>query len=319
MPKTGMGHVNDDAKDRPQFSQIDDYTAGVSGDNPMFVLVTFNDDLHGQCATGGTPLYPLYPQPSYNVGLITAPTRLLAATPGTFGTVDFTDSNAVQFNSAPGGSESPAENGAPAVRLKAVRHAGILDDLIFFIDNGSDENHWHPSLAQGTRRGGAFDIVTLADDVEDMQIAYGVDIDGNGQINRTAAPSPTTDADFNVSSTPGGDEWVPNVPGEDNPITHSDVPLQTVDFYDLNHCPRLHAVMIALVAKSHDPDLTYKAPSGLGIRTMNSPATGSPPRLITADYPDLPNPTFRRRVQTLKINLRNYSYQALAPVPTPTP
>ncbi len=318
---THTPHVNDDATNRPQFSQVDDSTAGAADSNTgrMFVLVAFNDDVHSPCSTVGPPAYPLYPQSPYNVGSISSPTRLSTASPPTFGPVNFADAVAVQFNSTPGGNETPAEDGGAAQGYKNVRHAGILDDLIFFIDNGSDPNHLHPSLAQGTRRGEAFDVVTLADDVEDMQVAYGVDIDGNGEINRRTAPT-SDDPELNLSFEPGQDEWVPNVPGADNPITGSAVPFQATDFYDLpNHCPRLHAVMITLVAKSHDPDLTYKAPSALGVRTMNSPVTGSPARLITAQYTGLPNATFRRRVQTLKINLRNYSYQALAPVPTPTP
>jgi hypothetical protein len=77
--------------------------------------------------------------------------------------------------------------------------------------------------------------------------------------------------------------------------------------------------MITLVAKSHDPDLTYKAPAALGVLTMNSPVTIALPYPDTAQYPGLPNASFRRRVQTLKINLRNYSYQGSSPAPTPTP
>ena len=69
--------------------------------------------------------------------------------------------------------------------------------------------------------------------------------------------------------------------------------------------PALHAVMISLVAKSHDPDLTYKAPSALGFLTMNSPTSSPNPR----DYPTLSVKNFRRRTQTLKINLRNYAYE----------
>jgi prepilin-type N-terminal cleavage/methylation domain-containing protein len=310
-PVTLSSHYNDDASNRPQFSQIDDYTAGAAT-NPMYVLVAFNDDLHSACSTGGTPSYSLYPQPPYNVGMITAATRLLS-TPPTFGTVDFTDPIAMEFNSAPGGSEDPVEVGANAQSLKNVRHAGILDDLIFFIDNGTDPLHAHPSLAQGTRRGNKFDVVTLADDVEDMQIAYGVDIDNNSEINRLIAQNPPTDPEANVSYAAEGDEWVPNVPGADNPITHTARPFATTNFYDANFCPRLHAVMLALVAKSHNPDLSYKFAAGLGVRTMNSPVTIAAPHPDTAQYPGVPNAQYRRRVQTLKINLRNYSFQGLAP------
>ena len=302
--QTYTAHVNNDAANRPQFSQIDAYTAGATPGAPMLVLVAFNDDIHVGCSI--QQIYPLYPQPPYNVGVIKAATTL--TTTSTFGTVDFTDTNAKEFN-----PELPGDPGTDAGSSKNVRHAGILDDMIFFIDNS---NPLHPALAQGTRRGDAFDVVALADDVEDMQIAYGVDLDlvppNYGAINRIAAQT-ASDADTNVSSQPAGDEWVPNVPGSDNPITHDAKPFLASDFYTpgdpASHCPRLHAVMISLVAKSHDPDPTYRAPSARGLLTMNSPVTIDPPHPDTAHYSGISVTTYRRRVQMLKINLRNYAYE----------
>jgi hypothetical protein len=126
-----------------------------------------------------------------------------------------------------------------------------------------------------------------------MQIAYGVDTDGNNAINRIAAA--TQSADTNVSSDVDGDEWAPNVPGE--------AVFTAADFVTANRCPRLHAVMISLVAKSRDPDPTFKGPTSRGLLTMNSPLVG--PR----SYPASTVTTFRRRVQTLKINLRNYAFE----------
>ncbi len=313
---TRLGHVNDDAGDttnqRPQFSQIDAYTAGV-GANPMLVIVSFNDDIHTGCSQQiGSLMYPTYPQAPYNVGTITSPTSLVASQ--SFGTVNFSDPIAAQFSN----TEMPADDGAlvASQTMTNVRHAGILDDLIYFIDNSDPR---HPALAQGTRRGNSFDVVTLADDVEDMQIAYGVDTDGNSAINRLTAFPPTgADPELNVSNQAGGDEWVPNAPGADNPITHDARPYAASDFIEqANRCPRLHAVMISLVAKSHDPDPTYKAPSALGLVTMNSPVTIAPPYPDTAQYPAPGVKTFRRRVQTLKINLRNYAYEGLAPPSAP--
>jgi prepilin-type N-terminal cleavage/methylation domain-containing protein len=297
---TQIAHVNDNATQRPQFSQVDAYTSGAAA-NPMLVLVAFNDDIHSGCSlTNGPETLPLYPQVPYNVGSITLPTDL-AGLNHTFGPVDFANAVAVEFN-----SETPAVAGTPAIAEKNVRRAGILDDLIFFIDN-SDPSH--PALAQGTRRGVKFDVVALADDVEDMQIAYGVDTDGNNAINRIAA-STSSDADSNVSSQPAGDEWVPNVAGADNQITGDSTPFVATDFFDVAlHCPRLHAVMISLVAKSHDPDPTFKAASARGLVTMNSPVTIAPPYPDTAQYPGIPVTTYRHRVQTLKINLRNYAYE----------
>jgi prepilin-type N-terminal cleavage/methylation domain-containing protein len=284
---------------------IDAFTAGASSSAPMMVLVASTANIHTGCSD---PLSGAraYIQPLYNVGMVTAPTQLVSSS--SFGSIDFTNAVATEFN-----NENPADPGiAPAPLLNAAR-AGILEDLIFFIDN-SDPNH--PALAQGTRRGGAFDVVTLADDVEDMQISYGVDRNGDNRVTRILATSPT-DTDRNVSNQVNGDEWAPNVPGES--------PWTTIQFQSdpapgnfqhtgsppAAHCPRLHGVMIALVAKARDPDPTYKAPVALGYRAMNSPVTVNAPYPDTAQYPGLPGqPQFRRRVQMLRINLRNYAYES---------
>src|SRR5262249_32209104 len=263
-------HVNQDAANRPQFAAIDTYTAAASGGAPMRVIVSANDDIH----TGCSGIYAA--QPTYNVGVITAPTNLMGGS-HTFGSVDFTDGIAREYN-----NENPANPGIDPRPIGTVERAGILDDLIYFIDN-TDPNH--PALAQGTRRGGAFDVVTLADDVEDMQIAYGVDTEPNGAINRLSAPG-GTDTDLNVSSQKDKDEWRPNVPGETPNTTiqfQSDAAPGTFPHPGSppgTHCPRLHGVMLTLVAKSRDPDPTYKAPIALGFRAMNSPVT------INSPYPD---------------------------------
>jgi hypothetical protein len=296
---TSTGHVNDDAANRPQFSEVDAYTAGASANHPMLLLVAFNDDLHPDCShfVGGQT-YPLYPQLPYNVGMISSPTALGGS--GSFGNVDFTSVIAREFN-----PETPLEKGTDALAMKNVRHAGILDDLIFFID---DTNPLHPALAQGTRRGAAFDVIALADDVEDMQVAYGVDVDGDNALNRY--PGTAASFDSNVSSERDGDEWAPNVAGE-APFTATDFqslqppPDPVVFTHPGRHCPRLHAVMLSLVAKSHDPDLTFRTLTAEGVLTMNSPVGNPGPRT----YPGLAPARFRRRIQTLKINLRNYAYE----------
>src|SRR5262249_22652801 len=150
-----------------------------------------------------------------NVGAITAPTNLVGG--NTFGAVDFSNGVAQEFN-----TEFPASTGtSPVAYTSLVRRAGIMDDLLFFIDN-TDPNH--PILSKGTRYGNAFEVVPLADDVEDMQIAYGVDTDNTETIGRLAAPSPPGDPETTVSNQPGKDKWVPNAPGADNPITSTSAP-----------------------------------------------------------------------------------------------
>jgi len=305
LPITGDAligqHVNNDPANRPQFAAIDAYTAQAPT-KPMLVIVSDgNTDLHAGCSDptpGGTTRYP---QPAYNVGVITAATTL--GTSNSFGSVDFGGTVGPRFN-----TELPSGSGEPAIPIQKIRRAGILDDIIFFVavdPLSVDPNAAnHPALWQGSRRGqAAFDIEKLADDVEDMQIAYGVDSNDDGAVTRDTAACPLTadDPDPNFSTQDGCDEWVPNGNGES--------PVDDVDFQTQNpfvpghpgnvlarHCPRLHGVMVSLLAKSRDPDPTYHGPYAQGYKLMNSTATP-----ITGN--------FRRRVQTLKINLRNYAFQ----------
>jgi hypothetical protein len=139
-----------------------------------------------------------------------------------------------------------------------------------------------------------------------MQIAYGVDLDGNGALNRKTAPG-AGDLDANVSNVLDNDEWAPNVPGEAVFVDtdfQSDSPFVAAHTATTAHFPRLHGVMVTLIAKSKDPDPTYKAPNALGVVVMNTPLTSGFPTV--AQYTGVP--TYRRRVQTMKINLRNYGF-----------
>ena len=81
----------------------------------------------------------------------------------------------------------------------------------------------HPFLAQGTRRGDSFEVTRLAEDVEDMQIAYGIDGIITGAIDNALTVQPPVppglNVDPNVSTAVGGDEWVPNVDRRRPPST----------------------------------------------------------------------------------------------------
>jgi hypothetical protein len=299
---TARNHVNDDAARRPQFSEIDAYTQAVSPEKPMLVVTAAADDLHAGCpprAAGRT----LPPQASYVVGKLTSPTALVAR--GNFGWIDFGDAAAREF--ATENPDDPAPAGT-AVGLGPVTRAGVLDDVLFFID---DSDPLHPVLAQGVRRGARFDVFPLADDVEDFQVAYGVDglygldaVPPDGSLGRLL-PTSSGDPDPDVSSQPDGDEWAPNVAGE-RIFRSSD--FQSVqpppagfphDGSSLTaHCPLLRGIMISLVVRSHDPDPSYRGPESLGIRMMNSAEArgGLSPAA----------PRYRRRSQTMKISLRNW-------------
>jgi prepilin-type N-terminal cleavage/methylation domain-containing protein len=296
-------HINEDVANRPQFEAIDALTAPLDPPTsapPMYVIVSQNDDLHNGCsqpnAQNPNP-QPHYTQPTYRVGRISQATKLVAS--GTFGNVDFGDTIAAEFD-----NEFPSATGSAPVQPLAgwLRHAGIMEDIVYFVDNRDPA---HPVLAQGARRGAAFDVIPLADDVEDMQIAYGVDTNNNEMVDRLTAPNPPSDPDLNVSNQPQGDKWVPNVAGSDNPVTGTAKPYRTTDFVAnaagalSTHCARLHGVMISLLARSKNSDPTYRAPLAVGLTLMNAltPTPGPSPL------------QYRRRVQTLKINLRNYAFQ----------
>jgi prepilin-type N-terminal cleavage/methylation domain-containing protein len=293
-------HVNNAAQ-RPQFAAIDAYTAGAPTFPMMVIVEDGNSDLHAGCSDPTPGGVTRYSQPAYNVGVITAQTNLAGG--NTFNAVDFGGTLGPRFN-----AELPSGASEPAIPIQKVRRAGVLDDIIFFIapDPGPSappDAANHPALWQGTRRGSAaFLVERLADDVEDMQVAYGVDGNDDNSVTRlSGCPTTVNDPDPNFSNQDGCDEWVPNGSGE--------TALTDVDFQSQNpfvpghtgtaiarHCPRLHGVMISLLAKSRDQDPTYRGPYARGYHLMNSTATP-----ITG--------TFRRRVQTLKINLRNFAFQ----------
>jgi len=297
-------HVNDDPQ-RPQFAAIDAYTAGASPAQPMFVIVEDgNTDLHSGCSDPNPGGVTRYPQPVYNVGTITAGTSLVSSQ--SFNAVNFDDLLSPRFN-----VELPSySTGQNSQVIQKVRRAGVMDDIIFFIgiDRTTDPQGIHPFLGQGIRRGRAFQITRLAEDVEDMQVAYGIDglVSAGGlvdnAITRTTPVVPPNDTDPQYSITADKDEWVPNVVGE-APV--DDAQFQAQDPFinghpgapPPNHCPRLHAVMVSLLAKSKDPDPTYRGPAAKGFQIMNSTATPITPG------------NYRRRVQTIRINLRNYAFQ----------
>lgn len=298
---TSRRHVNDDSMNRPRFAEVDSYTQGVSPANPMLVIAAAADDLHPGCPSPAVGRV-LPPQPSYVVGKLVSPTAL--ARSESFGPVDFDDPLARELTTE--NPDDPAPSNAQPLPSPVAR-AGVLDDVLFFVD---DTDPAHPALAQGIRRGARFDVFPLADDVEDLQVAYGVDglygSDGrapDGSLGRLIPPT-SADPDPDVSIRQDGDEWAPNAPGERlfDPTEFQEVSPPPAGFphdrlVSSAHCPLLRAVMVSVVVRSRDPDPSYRGPGSLGIRTLNAPA-GNPS--------GAPSPRFRRRSRTMKVNLRNF-------------
>jgi type II secretory pathway pseudopilin PulG len=307
--------VNDDTTQRPQFAAIDAYTSSITGAaNSMFVIMSDGvTDLHTGCSDPNPQGVQRYPQSMYNVGRLVAGTQL--STPGGppldarvfSAAADFTDSMAEHIN-----AELPSGGAQPPSPIQTAHRVGVMDDIIFFIAMlpvADDPQGLHPYLAQGIRRGDGFEVSALADDVEDLQIAYGIDANGDNSVTRTIAPVAPYDTDLNYSITANQDEWVPNVTGETaptevdfqsdpgltDPANHTGIPPAA-------HCPRLHAVMLSLLAKAHDSDPTYKGPAASGYVLMDVPVSGGVPTTAVTGR-------FRRRVQTLRVNLRNYAFQ----------
>lgn len=313
--------VNDDTTQRPQFAAIDAYTSSISGAaNSMFVIMSDGvTDLHVGCSDPNPLGVQRYPQSMYNVGRLLAATQLNTPTGPPLdarvfsAAADFTDTMARHIN-----AELPSGGALPASPIQTAHRVGVLDDIVYFIamlPNADDPRGLHPYLAQGIRRGDGFEVTSLADDVEDLQIAYGIDTTdaaGTGLPDNAVSRIGGTsgfDTDLNSSILATKDEWRPNVAGEtvptevdfqsdstlSDPTNHSGVPPAA-------HCPRLHAVMLSLLAKAHDSDPTYKGPAASGYVLMDVPLSGGVP---TTAVPG----RYRRRVQTLRINLRNYAFQ----------
>ena len=299
---TASGHVNDDPAKRPRFAFIDAHAAGASARNPFFVVVAEEGDLHAGCSNFAEgKLAP--PQPPYRVGLLETPPALASA--GTFGPVDFGSALARELESED--PRDPAPSPAPSGPVLA--RGGILDDVLFFID---DTDPRHPVLAQALRRGPRFDVVPLVEDVEDLQVAYGVDglYGGDGVapdgILRRLVPATADDPDPHFSSRANGDEWAPNAEGErlfangDFQSRQPPAGYSHADPVSGAHCPTLSAVLLTLVVKTRDPDPVFRGPGATAFRVMNSDGAARV-------YPPPPeSPRYRRRSSTLRVALRNY-------------
>lgn len=239
----------------------------------------------------------------YYVGLVDTTGTWYTQTADTFTfTMNPQDAGARKRN-APGG-------GAPS--LSQPYAGGAIDEILYFVDEGpanasSSTADTHPALAQAffDPSTGNYDVQPLVDEVEDFQVAYGVDGIGGGAVDRGISP-----AAVNLTAV-NADEWVGNVATE---VTGS-LPISVAEprvvdaFVDTSipsgppnpalATPALRSVWLSLVVKASDPDLKYEGPGARGVVMLDSTAQ-------SFSSPSATGRPYRRRVQSLAVALRNY-------------
>ena len=251
-------------------------------------------------------------------------------------TLDMTSSYVQSLN--PGGA-------FPAALTNPIR-GGFLDDRVFFIDNGTSATATcgpatanlvpgpcHPVLSMADWQSGdttaapysTAAVTQIAEDIEDMQVAYGIDF-YNVQTNdgSWASPAPTVGSNdfpsddslsildqstFNQivagtladtssvedTSASDKDEWIGNADGE-----LGTGGAYTSTFDETSDLSRLRAIEVSLLGKGSQPDPKFAGPGAKAWKLMDSQETS-----VSAED-GLP---YHRRVQTVRINLRNFQFQ----------
>jgi hypothetical protein len=265
----------------------------ASKTRPFYFVVA--DGSSEMLTTGvGTYLVPVY-----YVGLVDTTGTWYTQTSDTFTFVmDPTDSGALKLTAA-----------APtATAMDKPFSAGVVDEIRFFVDEGPADASTstvdtHPSLAEATfdPQSGNWEIQPLIEDVEDFQVAYGVD-GINGSVHDKGI-SPAA-----YSATLNADEWVGNVQNEvASKLAVSGNPQRVEAFIDSSvptgptapalASAALRSVMVGLVVKSADPDFKYNGPGARGFALLDSTA---------ASFSATTGRPYRRRLQRFAVSLRNY-------------
>jgi Tfp pilus assembly protein PilV len=270
-----------------------------------FYLVVADSSTQPVTVAGKTYLVPLY-----YVGLVNAASSgswYTYSSSGGSATFTFSmnpsDSGARAFNATPGA-------GAPA--LSSPFACGVVDDILFFVDDGTAavSGDTHPTLAMATYdpTSGYYDVQPLVDEVEDFQVAYGVDgADGS-------APDGGADPVRVDVTAVNKDEWVGDVAGEidaslgtpaggvprtDTVAAFVDTSVATSDTAPALARPLLRSLSVSVVVKSRDPEMRYTGPGARGIVALDSTAK-------SMSDPSLTGRPYRRRAQSMAVSLRNY-------------
>ena len=269
-----------------------------------FYLVVADSSSQPVVVSGKTYLVPLY-----YVGRVNADSAgswYTYVSDGTTATFTFT------MNPSDAGAKVLNATGAGSPALQSPFICGVVDDLLFFVDEGTAAvtGDTHPTLAMASYdpSSGSYDIQALVDEAEDFQVAYGVDGVDTSTIDGGADP---VRVDVTAANK---DEWIGNVAGESDaslgtpatsiPRTGSveafvDTTVATSAAAPAFGRPVLRSVWVSLVVKSRDPDLKYDGPGARGIVTLDSTAKSMSDSTITGR-------PYRRRVQSLAVSLRNF-------------
>jgi prepilin-type N-terminal cleavage/methylation domain-containing protein len=309
--RTALGYVNFPLGGSPSLATRTRsfYFAVVSGENQQ---VTVNSST--------------YLVPTYAVGYVSVNP---SASPCTLSNCTLT-SDSLTFEMSPqntGARELNATTTLPSSLAKSIG-GGAIDVVRFFVDEGgspaNNTTDTHPSLAEATLDpstggpgNGRWDVQPLIEEVEDFQIAYGVD--GSDGSTPDGGVSPTV---VDLSGT-NRDEWVGNVATEVEtrlPIVTADANHSGVDaFIDTSipsgpsprpAAPALHSIWISLVVKSSDPDFVYNGPGARGVKILDSAAVS---------FSTATGRPYRRRPLSLAVSLRNNGLYDRTPTPAPTP
>jgi prepilin-type N-terminal cleavage/methylation domain-containing protein len=283
-------------------SGVVNYPAGsapslASKTRPFYFVVA---DSNSQTVTVGSNIYLV---PLYYVGRVEVSAGWYTQTPTTFSfAMNPQDDGARALNASAGGT--------PALQKPFL--CGAVDDALVFVDEGGENatghsGDTHPVLSvalydPATTR---FDVQPLVGEVEDFQVAYGIDGTDGTPPDRGVSPAAVNTTGVNL------DEWVGNVATEIEtslPISSSGTS-HVSGFIDRSipsgpptpslATPALRSIWLSLVVKSADPDGQYGGPGALGIRTLDSTVVSF------SDSSSMAMP-YRRRLQSFAVNLRNY-------------
>lgn len=244
-----------------------------------------------------------YLVPFYYVGRVDTTGAWYTKTADAFAfSMDVQDAGARRFD-APG--PTPTSMDKPFA-------GGVVDEVRFFLDEGPTDGSTspadtHPSLAEAildaeTNR---YDVRPLVSEVEDFQVAYGVD--GIGGLARDYGISPVAVDQSGLNK----DEWIGNLATEvETTLAISSTEPKSVEAFldtsvpggSLNLQPAkaaLRSVWVSLVAKSAEPDMRYDGPGARGMKTLDSSA-------VSFSAPSSTGRPYRRRLQSFAVSLRNY-------------